>query len=76
MTTVHLAGNAHLDPVWLWRWLAGVGEAIATCRSAADRLGEYSESVFAHSDMWVCEQIKKLAPKLSERIREYAKAGR
>ena len=76
MITVHLVGNAHLDPVWLWRWPAGVGEAISTCRSAAERLKEYSEFVFTRSDMWVYEQIEKLAPELFERIRGYAKAGR
>jgi len=76
LITVHLIGNAHLDPVWLWRWKAGVGEAIATCRSAADRIEEYPEFVFTRSDMWVYEQIEKLDPKLFERIRKYVKAGK
>lgn len=22
---VHLIGNAHLDPIWLWRWQEGCG---------------------------------------------------
>ncbi len=48
MITVHLIGNAHLDPVWLWRWPAGVGEAIATCRSAVQLLDKYPEFIFTH----------------------------
>jgi len=76
MITVHLIGNAHLDPVWLWRWPAGVGEAIATCRSAVERLDEYPEFIFTRSDMWVHEQIEKLDPGLFARIQEYVKSGR
>jgi hypothetical protein len=37
---LHMIGNAHLDPVWLWRWTEGCAEAIATCWSAVDRLDE------------------------------------
>ena len=40
--TVHMIGNAHLDPVWLWRKSAGIDEAIATCRTACDLLDEYT----------------------------------
>jgi len=76
MITVHLIGNAHLDPVWLWRWPAGVGEAIATCRSAVERLDEYPEFIFTRSDMWVHEQIEKLDPGLFARVREYVESGR
>ena len=38
MITVHMIGNAHIDPVWLWRWTAGVVEVLSTCRAAADLL--------------------------------------
>src|SRR5216684_3478305 len=33
MLTVHMIGNAHLDPVWLWGWQQGADEALATFRS-------------------------------------------
>ena len=26
---VHMIGNAHIDPVWLWRWQEGVDAALA-----------------------------------------------
>ena len=29
---VHLIGNAHLDPIWLWRWQEGCGEVLQTFR--------------------------------------------
>ena len=76
MITVHLIGNAHLDPVWLWRWPAGIGEAIASGRSALERMEEYPEFVFTRSDMWFHEQIEKLDPELFERILKQVKAGR
>ena len=28
-----MIGNAHIDPVWLWSWQAGVDEALATISS-------------------------------------------
>ncbi len=31
---LHMIGNAHLDPVWLWRWQEGFQETKATFRSA------------------------------------------
>ena len=47
---VHMIGNAHIDPVWLWRWQAGVDEALATFRSAADRCEEYPEFIFTRGE--------------------------
>ena len=38
--TIKLIGNAHLDPIWLWRWQEGCGEVLQTFRSALDRLKE------------------------------------
>lgn len=33
---LYFVGNAHLDPVWMWRWQEGSAEAKATFRSALD----------------------------------------
>ena len=33
---IHLVSNAHLDPVWLWEWQEGAGEALSTFRQAAE----------------------------------------
>ena len=46
MYTVHLIGNAHLDPAWLWQWQEGYAEVMATFRSALDRMKEFDDFVF------------------------------
>ena len=38
MQQVYLIGNAHIDPVWLWRKTEGMSEILATFRSALDRM--------------------------------------
>ena len=46
---LYLVGNAHLDPVWQWRWQEGSAEAKATIRSALDRMKEFPEFRFVCS---------------------------
>ena len=46
---LYMIGNAHIDPVWLWRWQEGFQEVKATFRSALDRMKEYEEFVFTGS---------------------------
>ena len=41
MKNIHLFCNAHIDPVWLWRWQEGAAEAISTFRCAADFCDEF-----------------------------------
>jgi alpha-mannosidase len=41
--TIHLVGNAHLDPVWLWDWREGMTEAITTARCILDLMDERPE---------------------------------
>jgi len=73
---VHLVFNAHLDPVWLWPWQAGVDEAIATCRSACDRMDNHSDLIFTRGEAWVYWQIERTDPELFERIKQHVKSGR
>ena len=40
---VHMIGQAHLDPVWLWPWTEGRAEALATCYAAVNCLKAYPE---------------------------------
>jgi alpha-mannosidase len=44
--TVHMIGQAHLDPVWLWGWSAGLDEVLAACRTACDLLDSYPDFIF------------------------------
>lgn len=73
---VHMIGNAHIDPVWLWRWQAGVDEALASFRSAADRCDEYPEFVYTRGEAWLYEQVEKIDPELFERARRLISEGR
>ncbi len=76
MKTVHLIFNAHIDPIWLWPWQAGLDAVLATCRSACDRLDAHPPLVFTRGDAWSYEQIEKVDPALFERIRRHVEAGR
>jgi alpha-mannosidase len=76
MLTVHMIGNAHLDPVWLWHWQRGADEALATCRSTCDLLDDYPDVVFTRGEAWVYDQVRRLDPALFERIRAHIRAGR
>lgn len=73
---VHLIGNAHLDPIWLWRWQEGCGEVLQTFRSALDRLNEYPDFVFTCSSASYYKWVEKIAPDMFEEIRERVKEGR
>ena len=74
--TVHMIGNAHLDPVWLRDWRAGLDAAIATWRSAAYLLDAFPEFVFTRGESWIHEQIERVDPPLFERIKRFVEANR
>ena len=75
-TTVHVVMQAHLDPVWLWPWQAGLDEALATCRTACDLLDRYPDTVFTANEAWRYEQLRELAPDVFDRVRAHIRAGR
>ena len=75
-TTVHMIGQAHLDPVWLWRWTEGRAEALATSQSAVDRLNEYPDFQFVRGESQVYEWIEREDPALFESIKEFMRQGR
>jgi alpha-mannosidase len=72
---VHMIGNAHIDPVWLWSWQSGTDEALATMSSAADRCDEYPEFIFTRGEAWLYQQVEKLHPELFKRIRKHIERG-
>lgn len=76
MTTIHLIGNAHLDPVWLWDWREGLNEGIATCQAMADLLEEFPEVRFVRGEMAVYEHVEQFDPALFARIRRLVQEGR
>jgi alpha-mannosidase len=66
---VHLICNAHLDPVWQWRWTEGCAEALATFRNAVGMIREYPELVFNHNEAILYQWVKKYDPHLFREIR-------
>jgi alpha-mannosidase len=48
--TLHMIGNVHIDPVWLWPWQGSFHEVKATFRSALDRMKDdpkYPQMIFS-----------------------------
>lgn len=76
MKTIHLILNAHIDPIWLWPWQAGLDELLATCRSACDRLDAHPDIIFTRGEAWVYRMVQRVDPPLFERIRQHVEAGR
>ena len=72
----YLIGNAHLDPVWQWRWQEGSTEAKATVRSALDRMNEFPDFKFVCSSASVYRWIKEFDEEMFEEIKLRVKQGR
>lgn len=74
--TLHMIGNAHIDPVWLWRWQDGYSEIRASFRSALDRMKEYPEFIFTSAAAAYYEWIERNDPEMFEEIRQRVQEGR
>ena len=74
MKKIHMIGNAHLDPVWLWQWQEGFAEIKATFRSALDRMKEFDDYKFTSACslyyMWIEKSDKKMFDEIAERVKE------
>jgi alpha-mannosidase len=73
---VHLICNAHLDPVWQWRWEEGAAEAIATFRSAALLLREHRDLIFNHNEALLYRWVEEYDPVLFREIQALVREGR
>jgi alpha-mannosidase len=74
--TLHMIGNAHLDPVWLWPWQEGYQEARATFWSAIERMDEYPDFIFTCNQVVLLSWVEESDPALFERIRGRVADGR
>ena len=72
----YCVGNAHLDPVWQWRWQEGSAEAKATVRSALDRMKEFPDFKFVCSSASVYRWIEEFDEEMFEEIKERVREGR
>jgi alpha-mannosidase len=73
---LHLICNAHLDPVWQWRWEEGCAEALSTFATAVEILREHPALVFNHNEAVLYRWVKTHAPGLFGDIQQLAAAGR
>ncbi|HND60822.1 MAG TPA: hypothetical protein PLB90_05025 [Opitutaceae bacterium] len=76
MRTVHIIFQAHIDPVWLWPWTAGVDEALNTCYTICNTLDRHPDIIFTRGEAWVYEQVRRHDPALFRRIVKHIRAGR
>ncbi len=73
---LYMIGNAHLDPVWMWRWQEGCTEAKATFRSALDRMKENPAFKFVCAAAGVYEWIGEICPEMLDEIKQRVAEGR
>lgn len=74
--TVHLIGNAHLDPVFLWTLPDGLSEIKATFRSALDRIKQFDEFVFTSACISYYAWVEENEPEMFKEIKEAVENGR
>jgi alpha-mannosidase len=68
--TLYLICNAHLDPVWLWEWEEGAGEALSTFRSASKLCEEFEEFVFNHNEAVLYKWVEQFEPELFTKLQD------
>ena len=73
---IHLVGNAHLDPAWMWRMSEGFEAFSATCRSALARMEEFPGFIFTASSAAQYEFVEQTDPNLFLQIQEAVKEGK
>ncbi len=73
---LHMIGNSHIDPVWLWQWQEGYQEVRATFRSALERMREYPEFIFTSDSAAYYAWVEEVEPDLFEEIRARVAEGR
>lgn len=73
---MHMIGQAHIDPVWLWPWHEGVSVVHSTFRAALDRMNETPEFAFTASSAQFYEWVAQNDPALIQQIRKRIDEGR
>ena len=73
---IHLVCNAHLDPVWLWEWQEGAGEALSTFRTAVAFLESFEGFIFCHNEAILYQWVEEYEPALFKKIQGLVKKGK
>ena len=72
---IHMVGNAHIDPVWLWVWQDGLEVAQQTCRTAVEIMERHPDYIFSRSSAAVYQWIEKTDPELFEEMKKAVSRG-
>ncbi len=72
---IHLAGHAHLDMAWIWRWQDACQEVLSTFRSAVERIRENPKLYFVQGEAVYYEWAEEFDPELFQDIRKLVSAG-
>ena len=71
---IHMIGQAHIDPVWLWHWSEGISVVHSTFQSALDRMKEEPDFKFTASSaqfyVWVAENDPVMLKEIRKRVDE------
>lgn len=73
---LYMIGNAHIDPVWLWRYAEGLQVTRATFRSALERMNEDPDFVFTCSSAALYDWVERTDPELFQQIKRRVAEGR
>ena len=73
---LHRVGNAHIDPVWLWRFPDGFSEIKATFRSALDRIRDYDDFIFTCACASYYRWVEENCPAMFEEISQAVAKGK
>lgn len=65
---IHMIGNTHIDPVWLWNRAEGMQEVKSSFTSALDRMDEFTDFKFTQSSISYLEWMKENCPEQFDRI--------
>ena len=76
MNRLHLICNAHIDPVWQWKWDEGLAAVLSTFRVAADFCEEFDNFVFNHNEAMLYKWIEEYDLPLFKRIQKRVHAGK
>jgi len=73
---IHMVGNSHIDPIWLWSWQEGYRVVRSTFRNALDLMNEFNCFVFVASSAAFYEWIEACEPEMFKEIKKRVKEGR
>jgi alpha-mannosidase len=76
LVEVFLAGNAHIDPVWLWRWFEGFWTVRYTVRRIVELMKKNPSLTFVFSSAIMYEWLEECEPELFEEVKRLIKEGR